>query len=265
MRIPGECWQVLWFIIRKTYGFKKKSDFISVQQISDATGLKRQNAHRALHKLEQMNVVNVVKATPKTPLVVALNKDYDVWKSVIKSDDRSKNNLSSKRMQTVIKSDDRSVIKSDDNNIYIDNNNKKKYETLRDAMKNSDAEAFLIIKFFTLTLDEHERRRYLPATSNWKAKYNWLNTLKLLHNNDGYPYWEIFDVIYHARVTDAAPDKSGFCWKDQVLSIPGLRNQSKDHKFDKIHRQIRKDMYPPQNGSLDYIKERINKYAGQIG
>ncbi len=50
-RISGEEWLVLWAILRKTYGWKKKQDRIALSQFALMTGLKRQTVSRALNKL----------------------------------------------------------------------------------------------------------------------------------------------------------------------------------------------------------------------
>jgi DNA-binding transcriptional regulator GbsR (MarR family) len=252
--------------MRKTWGFKKKSDFLALSQISDATGLKRQHVHRALKKLEEMNVINVTKTGYNSANVVGINKDYDAWKNVTKNGYTSKKSSVTNMGTSVTKKGDINVTNMGTTINTIDNNNKKKYEALRDAVKKSDEPIVLIIKFFHLTMDEREQRRYLPATSNWKGKFEWLNTLKLLHHRDGYAYWEIFDVIYHARVKDDTPDRKGFCWRDNVLTIPGLRNRATDHKFDKIHKQIERDLHSPNGMSdLEYIVKEVERYAAQIG
>lgn len=82
VRIPGEAMQCLWFIIRKTYGFGKLKDYISISQFSEATGLKRQHAHRGISKLIDMNIVT--KKGDKYITSYCINKDYDTWKVVPK-------------------------------------------------------------------------------------------------------------------------------------------------------------------------------------
>jgi len=61
IRLSGEEVQCLWVIFRKTYGWKKLEDRISLSQFSEATGLKRQHVHRALKKLEERGVISVTK------------------------------------------------------------------------------------------------------------------------------------------------------------------------------------------------------------
>ena len=61
IRIPGEQMQVLMVIIRKTYGFNKKSDGIPLSQFTEATGINRQNVIRAINGLLSKKIINVIK------------------------------------------------------------------------------------------------------------------------------------------------------------------------------------------------------------
>ena len=77
-RIPGEAMQCLWVIIRKTYGFGKLEDRISISQFSLATGLKKQHAHRAISKLVELNLVT--KNGDGLIVKYRINKDSSTWK-----------------------------------------------------------------------------------------------------------------------------------------------------------------------------------------
>jgi len=89
-RIPGEQRQCLDFILRKTYGYNKKEDWISNSQFVQATGLKKGNVSRALKSLISKNIV--IKSDNKNIITYRFNKNYKTWKvlskkqPVIKSD-----------------------------------------------------------------------------------------------------------------------------------------------------------------------------------
>jgi phage replication O-like protein O len=51
--------QVLWAILRKTYGWHKKSDLISISQIQQLTGLSRSRIIECLQNLEAKNMIVV--------------------------------------------------------------------------------------------------------------------------------------------------------------------------------------------------------------
>lgn len=92
-RLSGEEYQVLWVILRKTWGWKKKSDFIALSQFQKYTKMKKPNICRALKKLESKNII--IKKDNAIANEYRFNKDFDSWKplskkiTVIKKDNRS--------------------------------------------------------------------------------------------------------------------------------------------------------------------------------
>lgn len=78
IRIPGEARQLLDVILRKTYGFNKSEDAISLSQFVLKTGIKKNNVCRAVNKLKEMNIIlqkeNDIAKTYK------FNKDFSTWK-----------------------------------------------------------------------------------------------------------------------------------------------------------------------------------------
>ncbi len=93
IRIPGEARQVLDFILRKTYGWHKKEDHISLTQFENATGLKRSNVCASLNRLIKMNLIykgSMEKETTSMELhatnvqIYGFQKDFDKWVVVLK-------------------------------------------------------------------------------------------------------------------------------------------------------------------------------------
>lgn len=82
IRIPGEANQVLWVIIRKTYGFNKKEDAISLSQFVLATGLKKQHVLRAIAKLLNINII--IKKDNGRINKYGINKDFSTWNALSK-------------------------------------------------------------------------------------------------------------------------------------------------------------------------------------
>ena len=72
-RIPGEAMQVLLVILRKTYGFNKKEDNISLSQFHSATGIKKPSIIRAVKLLENMKLI--YKKANKQITSYRFNKD----------------------------------------------------------------------------------------------------------------------------------------------------------------------------------------------
>ncbi len=83
IRINGEARQVLDTIIRKTYGWQKKEDNISLSQFNLATGLKRPTICKALKKLTIMNLI-IIQKDNGIGNIYKLNKDFSTWKPLPK-------------------------------------------------------------------------------------------------------------------------------------------------------------------------------------
>lgn len=80
--INGETMRVLWVIFRKTYGFNKKEDAISLSQFVEATGMKKPEVCRALRKLESMKIIGKTANAVANKYVFI--KNYDLWKPLAK-------------------------------------------------------------------------------------------------------------------------------------------------------------------------------------
>lgn len=81
-RIAGEAAQVFWHIIRKTYGFNKLSDEISLSQFVAGTGLTKPGIVRATRKLQSMNMI--IKEDNGNIIKYKINKYYSTWRPLSK-------------------------------------------------------------------------------------------------------------------------------------------------------------------------------------
>ncbi len=73
VRLPPSEKDIVLFIIRKTYGYQKKEDRISLTQFELGTGLSRPTVVKALKNLISRNMV------VKAGLLIKFNKDYEKW------------------------------------------------------------------------------------------------------------------------------------------------------------------------------------------
>ena len=80
-RLPGQEWQVLWVIIRKTYGFKKKKDMISLSQFSESTTIDRRKIPALLNSLLAKNIIlkTVTNKGDTEAIYYGIQKDYESW------------------------------------------------------------------------------------------------------------------------------------------------------------------------------------------
>ena len=77
LRISGNQWRILWVIIRQTYGWKKKTDRISVSFFQKKTGLKRRHVSRALKTLNERKIIT--KNGASSISIYGFQKDYTKW------------------------------------------------------------------------------------------------------------------------------------------------------------------------------------------
>ena len=83
IRIPGVARQCLDVILRKTYGWNKNEDIISLSQFAVITHLGKGKICQALDKLRQMNIVITQKGN-MTGNKHRLNKDFSTWRPLPK-------------------------------------------------------------------------------------------------------------------------------------------------------------------------------------
>ncbi len=73
---------VLLFVIRKTYGFGKKVDDMTLTQIANATRIDLAHVSRCVADLAGMNVL--LKKQGRYGYILGINKDYGQWKALPK-------------------------------------------------------------------------------------------------------------------------------------------------------------------------------------
>lgn len=78
-RMAGEESAVFWVVIRKTYGWHKTSDRISLSQFALATGMRKPHIVRAIRKLLDRNMI-LVSHGPDGAKSYAIQTDVDLWK-----------------------------------------------------------------------------------------------------------------------------------------------------------------------------------------
>jgi phage replication O-like protein O len=93
IRIPGEARQVLDFIQRKTVGWHKEKDILSLSQFVDGTGLGKTAVCRAITKLITMNLIIIEKDNADN-VSYCFNRHYTKWKPLSKKITLSKKIIS---------------------------------------------------------------------------------------------------------------------------------------------------------------------------
>ena len=91
-RIPGEERQVLDVIIRKTYGWNKCEDAISLSQFVSMTGINKPCVIRAIRGLLSKKIIQVIKKDNEPVKLYKFNKDYHQWQPLSKDNVIEKDN-----------------------------------------------------------------------------------------------------------------------------------------------------------------------------
>lgn len=64
-------------ILRLTYGFNKKGDFISVRRLEKVTGIRFDHVHETVWRLKERGLIHLEKRDGR--LFLGINKDYSLW------------------------------------------------------------------------------------------------------------------------------------------------------------------------------------------
>src|SRR3990167_18530 len=76
--LPGRYKDIWWFVVRKTYGFRKKQDKISLSQFVRGTGIDRSSVCKIIKDLVAWRLL------AKKGSIYAIIKDYSQWTTQIR-------------------------------------------------------------------------------------------------------------------------------------------------------------------------------------
>lgn len=202
-RMAGQEYQILFAIMRKTYGFGKKQDNISLNQLSEMTGLDRRRIHALIQKMVIRNIITVTNNGDRSPKSISINKDYESWKSVTKIGDRS----------PVTNNGDRTVTNNGDKSVTNNGDYKRK-----ERKKEIPSCFFDISKRFH-DYQKKQLGKQLRVTE--KTITDGAGELEKLCRLDG------FDLEKEIRPTLQWAVQDDF-WKDNIRSLGGIRKLGKN-------------------------------------
>lgn len=236
--------RVLFFILRKTYGWNKKSDFISVSQIAEGTGLLKPHACRAKNVLIRKNILteNDGKLGP--------NKDYDEWSVTNTGNVTNRGNESA-----IITEKQRSVTGTGNGLGVTDSGNgvtgtgnkslpaealqKKRKKLLQKTRRKSED-----FRLATLLLQEIRKRKpdfRKPNLQSWAVHIE-----KMIRIDHRKPE-RIDAVIRWCQADSGNNDGRWRGWQNNILSTRKLRE-----KFDRIELAMQK---VPSGGAAPIVRD----------
>ena len=204
-RVNGEAMQVYLFIIRKTYGFQRKSDAISISQFERGTSLARRSVQRAIKRCAEMNLITIRINADRTTAIYSPQKDYSKW--CLSAKKRTPDPLSAKK-RSVVSAKKRSVVSA---------KKRSAKDTLKDTSKDK--------RNVRLCVDDHRMAMLLynlilewdPLLKepNWEK---WNLAINRLHRIDKRPYDEIEQVIRWVQ-------NEKCWWRTKIASTEKLRDK----------------------------------------
>jgi len=78
-KLTANEYQIVFIILRKTYGFNKTEDIICVGQFAKATGLVNSVIYRCLSSLQKKNVITKRKVNGRNLISIQIN--YELWEN----------------------------------------------------------------------------------------------------------------------------------------------------------------------------------------
>lgn len=82
--LSGHCFRIALLIIRKTYGFGKLNDLISLSQMAKMSGLSVSRCSQIVNLLEGRNIATVSDYCNGLTKKYSFNKDFETWKTISK-------------------------------------------------------------------------------------------------------------------------------------------------------------------------------------
>lgn len=218
-------WRILCAVWRKTYGWHKKADMISITQFQKMTGLKRQHVSRTISELLKRNIVTRIGDSRIS--TYGFQKDYTKWKNVTKRGDHAGTARVSERVgqKTVTRiGDDLSP-----NGVTTKETNKRK--------KYVDTDSAL--KLAHLLLKEIQKSKPDLKMPNLQM---WARDLDLMIRRDGRSPERIERAIRWVTADRGNGSGNWRGWSAVILSAGKLRE-----KFDQLELKMRESNGRPNS------------------
>ncbi|HJW85455.1 MAG TPA: replication protein [Candidatus Brocadiaceae bacterium] len=241
IRIPGEARQVLDAILRKTYGFGKKADAISLSQFVLATGILKPNVCASLKLLKDMNLI--IQKDNDVANVYSINKDYTSWRPLSK-----KITVLSKKITIGENNQHNQGLEGD--NLIIQKDNGQKNVIQKDNASLSKR---------IPTIDNSTKETYCPNSVELRTAELLLSLIR--QRNSGFKQPDLQKWADHVskmiRIDERSPEdlekvlrwcQADSFWRNNILSTEKLRKQ-----FDALYLKMNADSGEPTAGQTRFF------------
>ncbi|MBE9573586.1 MAG: replication protein [Proteobacteria bacterium] len=239
IRIPGEARQVLDAIIRKTYGWNKTEDNISLGQFSKMTGQTRIHVLRSREKLLKMNIIAVTHKGNTSVPSYRLNKDYETWRVL------PKKGTTTHKGNRVLPIKVIGVLP-----IKVPTKDKETKDTIQKTKKRPVNISEIDKRLVQLLIDkmlENNLDSHTIANLTEKRQHDWMTACRLMREKDNRTPEQIEALIKFSQ-------NDNF-WKGNILSFPKLRE-----KQDQLIMAYQRTA-PSQTGLAKWYRIQEEKYG----
>jgi phage replication O-like protein O len=202
-QLSGTEHRIIWAIWRKTWGWHKKEDRISLSQLVKMTEMSRRSVRRTLEGLVNKNIIiknfGRDETAPSSINFLRFNKDYETWKAGDKTVHRD---------ETAPKSGDETAP------------HKRKE---RKGLKILKKEYFDLVDLLIERMRLNDPRARVLNTE--RQREEWANDFKRLIERDGRSMEEVREVLIWCQ-------EDSF-WRGNILSASKLRKQFTQLKLKK--------------------------------
>lgn len=226
IRIPAAERSVLDAILRKTYGWNKCEDELSMGQIAEMTGIKRPNVARALKYLAERKFILVIRDDNSKCNILKFNKNYEQWV------------LS--RVITVIRGDNKGVIRSAQKGVISTDTHKRKNIQKQIKTISSSEISYQLAELLFLKISERNPNHKKPDLQSWAKD------IDLMIRRDARDPTTIKAVIEWCQ-------KDSF-WQNNILSTGKLRE-----KFDQLNLKMGSNGHGRSTGGAVKAPEKAGR------
>lgn len=237
--------QVIWAVLRKTYGYQKKEDAISISQLIKATELSRRTIIYSLQDLEAKKVLVIKRQKKQTGNeinIIRFNKNYEEW--VVQNStpqiisNRNRAAKYSAKLRTVVQNFAPGA-KLTQNLVQNYENNERSFAPTKDIITKDNTKEIILysqtsheIRLSELLLSKILERR---PTFKKPDLQKWGKEIDKMRRLDKRDIVEIEKVINWCQ--------SDNFWRNNILSVSKLREQ-----FDKLALRMEGKQYGQTGG-----------------
>lgn len=194
--MSGHCFRLTLLILRKTYGFGKKDDAISLTQMAKMSGLSKVRCSQIINLLELRKIVTVTEKCNGLVKKYRFNKDFETWTTITEKCNRirkvkntvtekcnyNRNNTKEINPLYPPKGDGRVVASHDEDferfwNAYPRKQGKGKLEAIWRKISPSKSDLGIMLKAIEIQKKspewKRESGRFIPSPTRWIAERRW--------------------------------------------------------------------------------------------